>query len=158
MNQCQHCRECCKFAADETYFGPLFTQDEIKGLDKSLFKQYKNSKNVFQIQLVKSKKEDCYVCPLLDEASHLCTIYEKRPFDCKIWPFLFMRDKNNEPVLACFDKELCGIFNSMVDAEFNKELQKMNNKTTIEFLKKHKELIWDFEEDTFIIKRISELN
>lgn len=158
-NKCQKCRECCKFYKDEIYFAPLFT-DEEKGIVEGLingkvsFKKYKDSDNVFQIELVKSGH--LYVCPLLDEKTHLCAIYEKRPFDCRIWPFIFMK-KDNDIVLACFDKDLCPNMDSMKKRQIprltKKVLRWIKKNDVHKLIKEHKELVWDYEKDTKIIKK-----
>ncbi|MEA2037346.1 MAG: YkgJ family cysteine cluster protein [Nanoarchaeota archaeon] len=150
-DHCQRCKGCCKFAEDETYFAPIFTKEEKEKVDAN-FKKYKS---IYQIEL--KKQGNIYVCPLLDN-DHLCTIYNMRPFDCKIWPFIFMKDQNNNLVLACFDKDLCPHVEDMSEEEFNQlknnTLDWIEENNIINFIKKNKDLIWPYEEDTFIIKEI----
>lgn len=160
MNICQQCRGCCKFEKNEKYFSPVFTKKEIETakIDRKLSK--KKSDNVFQIKLIESKFGDYLVCPLLNEESHLCKIYPNRPMDCKLWPIIFMFDKNKKDVLvSCFDKSLCKVIENMSDKEFEEYIKnvfkfiKSNN--IIDQLKKHKELIWEYEHDTFVIAKLN---
>ena len=162
---CQLCKECCKFEADESYFAPLFTKEEIKNIEKQngktdFFKNYKNSDNVFQIKLVKADNNK-YVCPFLDGDSHLCKVYSMRPFDCRIWPFIFMKDKKGRSVLACFDKEICSNLKNMKQEEFDKLKENFISwlyaSDSLSIVLKNKELIWDYEEDTFIIEEIEKI-
>ena len=152
---CLSCKGCCKFEEEELYFVPLFTKDEMEklGKNKATFKPYKNSSNVFQIQLKKQNK--VYVCPFLKN-DHLCEIYENRPFDCRFWPFIFM--KKDDKVYLCCDTDLCPEVEDLSEKEFNelkdKTMQWTEENKIMDFIEKHKDLIWDYEEDTLIIKEI----
>lgn len=154
---CQKCRECCKFEKDEIYFAPLFTKEEVDELNKENITFKKKSNNVFQIELKKSN--NYYVCPFLDESNHLCTIYEKRPFDCRIWPFIFMK-KDNRIVLACFDKDLCPDMENMKKRQFprltKKVLKWIKKNDILKLIKEHEGLVWGFEEDAFVVKDITQ--
>jgi Fe-S-cluster containining protein len=157
FSDCEKCRECCYFEEDERYFAPLFTGTERDAIDlKASFKPFKNSDNVFQVELEESGER--YVCPFLNEETHLCRIYKKRPFDCSIWPFLFMKDRDGETVLACFERDMCPDFDKMSDDKFSKlcdaKISWIKQGNILNFLKEHKELVWDYEEDTIIIKKI----
>ena len=159
---CQKCRGCCKFEEDEIYFAPLFTNQEIAALgdNGAFFKKYKNHDNVMQIELVESN--GLYVCPFLDEGEHLCRIYSLRPFDCRIWPFIFMKDKKGAVVLACFDRDMCPWMEEMSDSEFDKLKERvlfwLDKEEVVDFVLKNPGLIWDYEVDTFIVREIGEIN
>ena len=167
MNKClTSCRGCCKFQKDEISFAPKITSDEIasiksNGSYKPVFIPFKNSKEVFQISLIKSKLTDeILVCPYLDEDTQKCGIYKIRPFDCQFWPFLFMYNENKEKILiAHFDKDACPKNDIMSQKKFNEYLIKnldewISKKGLIQLISQYPELIWDFELDTFIIKEI----
>ncbi|MEM5799181.1 MAG: YkgJ family cysteine cluster protein [Candidatus Aenigmatarchaeota archaeon] len=159
MNICQKCRECCKFKKDEEYFAPLFTKEEIKiiGAKKNLFK--KKGSGVYQIKLVKSKiNENILVCPFLNEETHLCKIYPNRPFDCKFWPFIFMKDRKSI-ILGCFKKDYCEITKQMSEEEFKKYLLSIfdwikTNKIE-ELIKNYPDLIWEKENDVIVLRKFS---
>lgn len=173
MNKCQICKDyCCIFEEKDKSFATLFTKEELekiksKGFYKNIFKPYKNSSKVFQIQLIKSKSSKLLVCPYLEEDSHLCKIYGLRPFECRFWPFVFVFDKKKEKILlACFNKDLCSITKQMDKAEFNKFLDNNLNKwitkyNIFEFIDKYPELIQDYEDyksETFVIMEIKNKN
>lgn len=159
-NNCIRCQGCCKFLEEDIYFAPLFTRDEIKKIKgKNQQNHFKKYKDVFQVKLVPSKKEKgMFVCPFLNEDEHLCKIYSLRPLDCKLWPVIFMKDKD-KIVLACFKKHMCTLTNKMKDNEFedfvSKKLDWIKKEKALETLKKHPGLVWDFEANTFIIKKIA---
>lgn len=152
---CLNCKGCCKFEEEKLYFAPLFTKDELRKIDvkKAEFKPYKNSNNVYQIKL--KKQNNLYICPFLKQ-NHLCEIYNERPFDCRFWPFMFMK-KNNKVYLCC-DTDLCPEVEELTEKQFNelkdKVLKYIKDNNILDLIKTHKDLIWDYEEDTFIIKEI----
>jgi Fe-S-cluster containining protein len=159
MNVCQECRECCKFKKEDEYFAPLFTMSELEKIkaDKKMFKR--KSKNVYQINLVQSEIDNnLLVCPFLDEQSHLCRIYANRPFDCKFWPFIFMKEKEKIQ-LGCFKKEFCLITKRMSNEEFKNYLNSvfdwLEKNKIFELIKEHPSLIWGKEEDVIILKEFS---
>lgn len=164
-SSCTSCKECCKFYEEHLYFAPTFTKEEIasvKGIDKKLFKPFKRSKNVFQIKLAKSKEnKKLYVCPLLDEKKHLCSIYGKRPIDCRMWPFMFVKDKKNQVFLACFEKDACPIMDKMDEKSFKAMISsataKMKKDKVAKIIKEHPAIIWDYEDDTFLVCRLEDL-
>lgn len=132
MNVClASCRSCCKFQPQDKYFAPIITTAEIAKLktsksNRKMFLPYKNSKEVSQIRLVKSKfSTNLFVCPFLDEKTQSCAIYRYRPMDCRFWPLLFMFNKKRDKIyLAHFNKNFCQITARMDTAAFKKYLDK----------------------------------
>jgi len=58
--------------------------------DKEL--HFKQKGSLWQIELKKLLGEkETYVCPLYDNDSGKCGVYEYRPFECRTWPFYVMR-------------------------------------------------------------------
>jgi Fe-S-cluster containining protein len=159
MNVCQKCRGCCKFKKDDEYFAPLFTKNELEKIKANKKMFIRRSKNVYQIKLVKSKiDKDILVCPFLDEESHLCKIYASRPFDCKFWPFIFMKEKEKIQ-LGCFEKEFCLITKTMSNEEFKNYLNSVfhwiEENKILDLIKEHPSLIWEKEKDVIVLKEFS---
>jgi len=170
-HHCIACRECCKFLKDEIDFAPLFTSDEIKKIEYKInkdnfskfFQQHNNSKNVFQIKLIKSKKDKkFYVCPFLNEKNHFCGIYKNVPFDCKIWPFMLTKSKDKKNIhLVCFEKCYCPSIKKIKDKEFEDYkkyiINLLKSKKYIAMIKKFPDLVWNEEEDFFFIRDMKEM-
>ncbi|MCS7135412.1 MAG: YkgJ family cysteine cluster protein [Candidatus Aenigmarchaeota archaeon] len=159
MNICQKCRSCCKFKKEHEYFAPVFTKEEVKRInaDKNLFKI--KGHGVYQIKLVPSKfDKEILVCPFLDEDTHLCKIYDKRPFDCKFWPFIFMKDKDKIQ-LGCFKKDYCMITENMSEKQYqiylNSIFDWIQSNKIMKLIKKYPDLIWEKEEDVVVLKEFS---
>jgi Fe-S-cluster containining protein len=166
-NSCQSCRGCCKFREDETYFAPVFSTKEIEtirgqGLPADNFKPHKHHTDVFQVQLIRSTQDpQWYVCPYLDEGSHLCGIYQVRPTDCRIWPLLMMRDKENkEVVLSCFHKRICTTTDKLTEQEFELRMERLENwfdkEEFVRQLQQSPGLAWDYEPDTFHVRTLTQ--
>lgn len=157
------CRSCCKFRKEDLYIRPKITVEEIARLKsaghyRDVFQEFNGSKNVFQISLVE-KNKDTFICPYLDEKSHQCSIYAIRPFDCEFWPFVLMYDRRKEKVLiAHFNKSVCPITEAMSKATFDdyvkNGLEESKKQRILSLVKKYPELVWDYEEDTFVVCEI----
>jgi len=165
---CTECSTCCIFEESEAYFAPVFTKDEAnrikvktKGKFSDMFQTYKKSKNIFQIKLIRSKKNKAvYVCPFLDEKTHTCKIYNIRPLDCKIWPLIVMWDKNHKKAqLVCYSKETCCITYKMSKKDFDLFIKKLvdffKKNKFIKTYKKYPDLVWDYEDDTEFIEDLN---
>lgn len=156
---CTKCKKCCRFDDKDLYFAPILTDEEMEtiiglGYSPNLFSKFKDYNKIFQLKLIKNGKK--YDCPFLDLQSHLCKIYPNRPFDCRIWPFIIMRDKKNKVVIGCFNKEYCDIVYSKKEFDIfsNKLLKWIEKEKIVELISKYPGLIWDYEEDTSIIMRL----
>lgn len=77
---CLACRECCKFE-DDIWLPHLLKADE----------------KALGISCVKAKKsaDANLVCKFLEESEHKCSVYEKRPFECALYPFLMVNHGNS---------------------------------------------------------------
>ncbi|MFH0919202.1 MAG: YkgJ family cysteine cluster protein [Fibrobacterota bacterium] len=166
---CQSCRGCCKFRADETYFAPVFTAGEVEqirahGKPADGFTPHRGHDDVFQITLVPSALDPTwFVCPYLNEETHLCDIYSVRPTDCRIWPLLMMKDKEGQnTVLGCFHKRLCTRTGHLTEPEFEKHVAGLtawfDKEDFIRHLRQSPGLAWDYEPDTIHVRTLDLLN
>jgi len=114
-----------------------------------VFQRYKGSDKVFQVELKPSKVNvSLYTCPFLDEDNYACTIYEKRPFDCRVWPFLFSKGKNpNSTIVACFTEGWCLGLREAKEEDSAAYQQYMTSLLTTEeylqLIRDYPELIWE---------------
>jgi Fe-S-cluster containining protein len=156
--QCKRCGECCRFREDRQDFAPIFTVEELDSIQQTRetlpeFLPFKGTDNIFQIQLKKAEKPTPfypYVCPFLDEEAYSCTIYDVRPFDCRVWPFIVLRVKETGQVLlAHFTGSACLALAEVQPKDFNAYDAYMGQMVTSEeflaFLRKYPQLIWDHE-------------
>jgi Fe-S-cluster containining protein len=161
---CQRCRGCCIFKEDELYFAPLFTEEEVQrikvGFCGDFFTPYKKSGRVFQVRLVRKSVGDVFyhVCPFLDESTHLCRIYDTLPFDCRFWPFIFMKN-NGKTFLSCFSKSVCLKTEGMDELEFKQFRESfiggIGRENALNLIRRYPDLLWDYEPDASIIEEVN---
>lgn len=97
---CLSCDGCCRYSRRESSWSPLFLQKEIEELTQrgilpaALFC---GDRKPSRINLVPFK--DAWACPCFDQSGSLCRIYDDRPLDCRVYPFLFVLHEG-APALA----------------------------------------------------------
>jgi len=93
---CLECKRCCIFDDKDSYLAPHLSIKESK-----LIRRYflEKEEDFYKIKLEKYKKNKKLLrCSFLREANHRCLIYEKRPMECRIWPFVIGKGKNKGSV------------------------------------------------------------
>jgi Fe-S-cluster containining protein len=155
---------CCRFRNEDRPYAPIFTDAEIKKIRKIFklprFKSYKRSKKVYQVILLKSKKEKgIYICPYFNEIKKSCKIYYCRPFDCEFWPFILMKNKSGKrSEIRLYDKSLCFGLQKMSAKKINGHKKRMvrllHHKNFLNLIDTYPELIWDYDPETkFVAKQ-----
>ncbi len=88
---------CCRFLDENASLSPLFLPHEITPrINPSLDKSGR----------VKLKPyEDIYTCPFFKTKNKKCSIYSKRPLDCRLYPFAIMFDEKREKIILGIDKK-----------------------------------------------------
>jgi Fe-S-cluster containining protein len=78
---CLGCQGCCRFAQEDSIWSPRLLAEEKKQLN---------------IRLLANPEENNFLCAFLNTQSNKCKIYQLRPFECQLYPFLFnCQDKKN---------------------------------------------------------------
>ncbi len=110
---CFICRDCCTFykEGDDRDAAPTFTPEEkikaesIVPGDNFIFLPVKK---MFQAKLVDFKKDNALLaCSFLDHDTHACRIYNDRPFDCKIWPYIIVKNTEGKVEIRLYRTEYC---------------------------------------------------
>ncbi|GJL62670.1 MAG: hypothetical protein NPIRA04_13240 [Nitrospirales bacterium] len=71
-------------------------------------KYFSNSEGC-QVDVVPHPSGEGYLCPAFDPETSHCRIYEVRPLDCQIYPFVLMWDQEHQSVLLGWDTK-CPFF------------------------------------------------
>ena len=90
---CLKCRGCCRFKEANSVWSPCLLDEEVQDLlDKKI--SHASISADRRIQPVPDPKQEGFVCPFLNIEDNKCKIYEFRPFECQLYPFLIsVRDK-----------------------------------------------------------------
>lgn len=94
-NLCLSCDVCCRFPDADSPLAPLFLPHEIG----PSIKPYLNTSCCVKLK----RSIDIYTCPFFNAKNNKCTIYSKRPFDCRIYPFAIMFDKDHKKIVLGID-------------------------------------------------------
>lgn len=92
---CLACDGCCRFSEEKSFWRPKITLEEkgqVAGLDsiEAVFPDgtVDDSGHITTIPGVYT-----YVCTFFNVEDHACGIYNRRPFDCKLYPFVLVKTK-----------------------------------------------------------------
>ncbi len=89
---CLKCRYCCRFAEKDSAWFPRLLKEESSLLEK-----------VKSFRPVKNSKDRNFLCPLLNLNDNKCSIYDTRPFECSLYPFLLNRDTAMKKIFVALD-------------------------------------------------------
>ncbi|MFC1709603.1 YkgJ family cysteine cluster protein [Candidatus Omnitrophota bacterium] len=97
---CLRCDVCCRFSQPDTVWAPLFTESEVRHLIEdhmlppTVFTDHPkgNNSSAQRINLLDNK--DNFICPCFNLPDQKCKIYNHRPFECQLYPFLLNKKDN----------------------------------------------------------------
>lgn len=97
--ECAKCRICCSFDSYDLWETPVIT-DEVMELSKQVDPDVKftYSSGARQYIMDKEPDRDLYFCPMLDHEKG-CLLGDRKPFDCRIWPFRVMNFKGTRVIV-----------------------------------------------------------
>ncbi|MDD5449479.1 MAG: phosphatidylglycerol lysyltransferase domain-containing protein [Candidatus Omnitrophica bacterium] len=123
LDECANCDVCCRFLDLETPLAPVGRR--LAG--------YK----------------DRFICGDFDPAKNECRDYDKRPLDCRIYPFVVMWDKNYKNIVLGVDTKCPYIEKS----ETNSKFQKYKNYLLTVLKKIDAKYVLRFQDDVEILER-----
>ncbi len=91
-SDCAKCKICCIFDKYDLWETPVVTEDvynEVQKLMPEVRFVSKGNSRLFMMQPEDVNGEELYYCPMLDK-SNGCMLGDKKPFDCRIWPYRVM--------------------------------------------------------------------
>ena len=94
---CLECKGCCRFKEEESMWRPNLTDSECQ----KFLKEKNNQSVVDGDQCVKSVFLDGqHICSLLESKTGLCQVYQDRPFECVLYPFVLVKKEKSIFVAA----------------------------------------------------------
>ena len=77
QDSCQNCLGCCRYNSNPSIWAPNLLEEEKKAL------------NLQRLELIAYNQS--YICCFLKPENNLCQIYNHRPLECLLYPFLLNR-------------------------------------------------------------------
>jgi len=158
------CRECCKFKKSDGAFAPIFSRAEIEAIGREYkvrasYRKYKQSLNSFQPRLIKSEYSDkIIVCPFLNEKKYSCVIEKLKPFDCRIWPFVLMKNKKKDAInLVYYGKKYCPGLIGSSKRRFETYKKHLINFCRLNTIVPYLGALWDYDADAIRICEIMKI-
>ena len=153
---CIKCRGCCRFKEAGSVWSPCLLDEEIQDLlDKPGIPAASISIDR-RIQPIANPNGVDFLCPFLETLENKCKIYDSRPFECQLYPFLINLRKDK--VLLTVDLN-CPYVYEQINSQQSKEYivyltQYLNSASLLSMLKDNPQIIQAYEE----VREVAELN
>jgi len=140
---CLSCDVCCRFLDKNASLSPIFLPHEINPKIKP------ELDNSGRAKLKPSG--DLYTCPFFKTKNNKCSIYSKRPLDCRLYPFAIMFDEKREHIVLGIDK-LCPFsanpaYQDSIKNYFHYLVDLLEQKKFASLIARNPAFIGDFQED-----------
>lgn len=145
---CLKCRQCCRFSAMDSVWLPCLLEEEMQDLlDKKDLPAVSISLKR-KIQPLPNPQGDGFICPFLDAQDNKCKIYNTRPFECQLYPFLIsIRGKK---VILTVDLNCPFVKDNLRTKEFKEYAEYLaqffNSAAQLKILKNNPQIIQAYEE------------
>lgn len=140
---CLNCKGCCRFTEKESVWTPHLLKEDINTIKKK------------NIQLKHNTGENNYYCSYFRNSDNTCAIYDMRPFECKLYPFLINKDNDN--IYLTVDTNCPYISEIMGSNNYNDYISYINafliGPSFIDNLKEPSHIIHEYK-DTLNIKKL----
>ncbi|MBP7835931.1 MAG: YkgJ family cysteine cluster protein [Candidatus Omnitrophica bacterium] len=84
---CLKCQGCCRFKEMDSAWVPCLLEEEAQDLiDQDIPPAYINMQR--KIRPVADPSGEGFICAFLESQANKCRIYNRRPFECQLYPFL----------------------------------------------------------------------
>ncbi|MDI6606536.1 MAG: YkgJ family cysteine cluster protein [Candidatus Omnitrophota bacterium] len=151
---CLACRRCCRFADSHSVWLPCLLDEEVDNFtDKAGIPAISISADK-RIVPVPNPAQEGFLCPFLNPQDNKCRIYDTRPFECRLYPFLInLRDKK---VILTIDLNCPYIRDNIQSTAFKKYSQDLaaflNSPGQLKALKENPQLLQAYEEVADVVE------
>lgn len=152
---CLKCRVCCRFKEEDSVWTPCLLDEEVQVLlDKKDLPPTLISIDR-KIQAFPNPDGGGFVCAFFDTQNNKCKIYDLRPFECQLYPFLInMRGKK---IFLTIDLNCPYIKDKLQGKEFREYVDYLvsflNSPAQIKLLKENPQILKAYDE----ISEVAEL-
>ncbi|MFH0763344.1 MAG: YkgJ family cysteine cluster protein [Candidatus Omnitrophota bacterium] len=135
---CLKCRGCCRFAEADSVWLPCLLDEEVVVLADNAAIPAVSVSAAKRIMPVANPAGEGFLCPFLNSKDNKCAIYDIRPFECRLYPFLlnlrgskviltvdlncpYIEDNIRTPAFKKYSEELAAFLNSPQQVKILKE-------------------------------------
>ena len=150
---CLKCLGCCRFREENSVWAPCLLDEEIQELiDKDIPPATITADR--RIHPVPNPSGEGYFCAFLSAQENKCKIYNFRPFECQLYPFLL--NLRGKKVILTVDLNCPYIKKSINDPsfkEYSEQLAKfLNSPAQVKLLRNNPQVLQAYEEVSEIIE------
>jgi len=157
---CLKCQGCCRFAQDDSVWLPCLLDEEIQELLDEKNLPAANISGDRKIQPISNATQDGFICAFFNAQDNKCKIYDLRPFECQLYPFLInLRDKKVILTVGLNCPYIKAHINSREFKEYSEYLAAfLNSPAQLEILADNPQIIQAYEEvlDLIELKSLDE--
>ena len=155
---CLKCDGCCRFKEADSSWRPKIMDEEKEqaanqGMPDNIFSDGAVDAQGFISTLL---CQGTNVCTFLDISCNKCRIYNARPFECQLYPFLVI--KKGEEAIVAVHLSCPYVQDNMEKEEFAKyvdDLQMLlRRQEVIDFLKRNPSVVNDYSEYKYELKEL----
>lgn len=152
---CLKCQGCCRFKEANSVWSPCLLDEEIQDLlDKEGIPAASISIDR-RIQPIAGPNGADFICPFLNNRDNKCGIYDMRPFECQLYPFLINLRKDR--VLLTVDLNCPYVLEKINSPEIKNYISYLagylNSPEQLEMLENNPQIIQAYEE----VREVAEL-
>ena len=150
---CLKCEGCCRFTQADSVWLPCLLDKEIQDLlEKKIPPVSISAKR--KIQPILNPAGDGYTCAFFNPADNKCKIYDLRPFECQLYPFII--NLRGKKVLLTVDLNCPYVKENMNKKEFEDYVNYLsaylNSPEQLEMLKDNPQIIQAYEDVLDVIE------
>jgi Fe-S-cluster containining protein len=150
---CLKCQGCCRFQEYNSVWLPCLLEEEIQGLLDRKIPPASISMDK-KIQPLSNPEGQGFICALLDIKENKCKIYDLRPFECQLYPFLI--NLRGKKVILTVDLNCRYIRDNLNTKEFKEYIDYLvaflNSPSQIKLLKSNPQILATYEEVAKIVE------
>ncbi|RJP29459.1 MAG: YkgJ family cysteine cluster protein [Candidatus Omnitrophota bacterium] len=150
---CLSCKGCCRFLRADSVWSPCLLDEEIQDLLGKNIPAANISINK-KLLLVQAPDGQGYLCPFLKIKDNKCSIYNFRPFECQLYPFLL--NLRHGKIILTVDLNCPYVKEKLKSKEFKEYVdylnEFLNSPAQLEIIKDNPHILQTYEEVLEIIE------
>ena len=150
---CLKCRGCCRFKDMDSVWAPCLLDEDIQNLlDRDIpAATLSLEKRLIPVSV---KGSETFFCPFLGSTDNKCKVYDIRPFECCLYPFLLALRKKQINLTVDLN---CPYVEKMINTKEFKDYTQyltayLNSPVQVELLKENPQILQAYEDVLDVVK------